>query len=244
MAKETRRSTIERYKYGMCINDECPKCKSKEIQQIPIRKELVCEECGKELRECPPPKKAKKKKFIIGALIIIAFAIIAGCIFAFSGSITEDLQSVVTDSISAIDTAEAKADTVVRTDTVVVRDTIVKNNIVTTNEKVTTKTVVNTTAPSQPKSASSGNGTIRLSYGKYSGATKNGYPHGQGRLTYTSTRVINRNDPKGRTANAGDYVIGEFHNGFLVYGKHYDAAGNLLEFLNIGVGNESSYESK
>jgi hypothetical protein len=30
----------------------------------------------------------------------------------------------------------------------------------------------------------------------------------------------------------------------VVYGKHYDSEGNLLESLNFGVGSESSYESK
>lgn len=91
---------------------------------------------------------------------------------------------------------------------------------------------------------SASSGRLRLSYGNYSGSTKNGYAHGQGRLTYTTTRVINRNDPKGRTAQPGDYVIGEFFNGFVVYGKHYSAAGELLESLTFGVGSESSYDSK
>lgn len=92
--------------------------------------------------------------------------------------------------------------------------------------------------------ATSNTGVLSLSYGRYSGSIRNGYPHGQGRLTYTTSRVINRNDPKGRTANPGDYVIGEFFNGFVVYGKHYNSAGELLESLNIGVGSESSYDSK
>lgn len=237
------RNTKDRFKYGICLNDECPKCKNKEVQQIPMRKELVCSECGKELRECPPPK---KKNFLPLILAIVGIPLAAGvaCFFAFSGGGSEE--PVVPDTIPAVDTTkvmptEVKSDTIVRTDTVVVRDTIVQNNMVTTNEKVTTKTVVTTSAPAQPKASS---GSLSLSYGKYTGATKGGYPHGQGRLTYSKTRQINRNDTKGRTANAGDYVIGEFFNGFVVYGKHYDADGNLLESLNFGVGSEDSYESK
>jgi hypothetical protein len=93
-------------------------------------------------------------------------------------------------------------------------------------------------------SVAEGIGKLKLSYGRYMGAILNGYPHGLGRLTYTKTRQINRNDMKGRTANVGDYVIGEFFNGFVVYGKHYDSAGNLLGTLNFGVGSEDSYESK
>ena len=49
---------------------------------------------------------------------------------------------------------------------------------------------------------------------------------------------------KSREAKPGNYIIGEFHNGFVVYGKLYDSNGNLLSSLNFGVGNENSYDSK
>lgn len=41
----------------MCLNDKCEKCKNKEVQQILAHKDFVCTnpECGKPLRECPPP---------------------------------------------------------------------------------------------------------------------------------------------------------------------------------------------
>ena len=62
-----------RYRYGICLNDKCEKCKSKEVQEIPARKDFVCQnpECGKPLRECPPPKKGGNTKLI---------AIIAGVV--------------------------------------------------------------------------------------------------------------------------------------------------------------------
>ena len=217
--------------------------------------ELICPECGEPVelvKDEPQPealKGSKKKMFACIAVAILAIAIIIGCVIAFSGGKEtpkgKEDAGVVKDSTKVV--TPPVADSVnVKTDTVVVRDTIVKNNTTTISEKTSTKTVVSTTSPvrsSQPANTS-GSGTLRLSYGTYTGATKNGYPHGQGRLTYTTTRQINRNDAKGRTANAGDYVIGEFYNGFVVYGKHYDSAGNLLGSLNIGVGNETSYESK
>lgn len=238
------RNTGRIKKYGVCLNDKCEKYK--QIQEV-LHGDLECPECKKKLSPCAPPKKKGNKKLplIIGGVVAV-IAIAAGCFFAFSGGGSEEQKPEVTDTIPAVDTTkvvtpEVKPDTIVRTDTVVVRDTIVQNNTVTTNEKVTTKTVVTTSAPAQPKASS---GSLSLSYGKYTGATKGGYPHGQGRLTYNKTRQINRNDTKGRTANAGDYVIGEFFNGFVVYGKHYDADGNLLESLNFGVGSEDSYESK
>jgi len=239
------RNTGRIKKYGVCLNDKCEKYK--QIQEV-LHGDLECPECKKKLSPCAPPKKKSNNKLpliIIGVIAVIA--IIAGCAFALSGGSCEESQHAMADSM-AIDTtketSKVNTDTVVKRDTVVVRDTIVKNNTVTTNEKVTTKTVVSTTSAVQSKTSSSGNGTLRLSYGTYSGATKGGYPHGQGRLTYSKTRQINRNDAKGRTANSGDYVIGEFFNGFVVYGKHYDANGNLIGSLNFGVGSEDSYESK
>ena len=43
------RNTHLLFRYGQCLNDGCSKCKSKEIQEIPARKDFVCQECGKEI---------------------------------------------------------------------------------------------------------------------------------------------------------------------------------------------------
>ena len=88
------------------------------------------------------------------------------------------------------------------------------------------------------------NGTLKLSYGTYTGRIENGYPNGQGKLVYKTTRQISRYDSKGRTAQAGESVQGTFKNGFFTFGKHYDANGNLIESLNIGSPVEGVYESK
>ena len=82
----TRNKERVRYRYGICLNDNCEKCKSKEVQQVPARKEFVCQnpECGKPLRECPPPKKGANMKLI--AMIAGAVAILAIIgILIFSG---------------------------------------------------------------------------------------------------------------------------------------------------------------
>lgn len=86
-------------------------------------------------------------------------------------------------------------------------------------------------------------GTLKLSYGTYTGQIENGYPNGQGRLVYSTSRQINKNDPKGREASAGDVVQGQFVNGFITIGKHYDSAGNFIENINVGVV-DGQYESK
>lgn len=76
---------------------------------------------------------------------------------------------------------------------------------------------------------------VELDYAKYTGESKNGKPHGQGRLVYTKEHVINKHDVKKRTAKPGESVQGQFVNGEITIGKHFDANGNLIQALNFGV---------
>lgn len=80
-----------------------------------------------------------------------------------------------------------------------------------------------------------GSGEVKLSYGIYTGKSKNGKPHGVGRLVYSKTMVINSHDPKKRMAQPGESVQGQFVNGEITIGKHFDANGNLIQSLNFGV---------
>lgn len=232
-----RTSEHLRYRYGICLNDNCQKSKNKEVQQIAARKDFVCEECGKPLRECPPPKSGPNKMIIA---IFSAIVVIIACIIIFlrfSGSCTTKSNPI--DSINLQrDTPPQplRSDTV----TIVKTDTVVKTDIVVVKEKeqvpVKTKTPKAETAKS--------NGKVILSYGSYSGDWNNGYPDGMGRLTYSTSRVINKYDSKKRTANAGDYVIGEFVNGFFIQGKHYSSDGTLIETLMVGAPPSNTYENK
>lgn len=91
------------------------------------------------------------------------------------------------------------------------------------------------------KSAGGGGGTggtatnMNLPYGTYSGESKNGKPHGMGKIVYTKEAVINSHDPKKRTAKLGESVQGQFVNGEIAIGRHFDANGNLIQALNFGV---------
>lgn len=76
---------------------------------------------------------------------------------------------------------------------------------------------------------------VQLPYGSYSGESKNGKPHGMGKIVYTKETVINRHDPKKRKAKPGESVQGQFVNGEITIGKHFDANGNLIQALNFGV---------
>lgn len=239
-----RNSEHLRYRYGICLNDNCIKCKNKEVQQISARKDFVCEECGKPLRECPPPKSGPNKMVIAAIAAVIVIAVGVGCFLGFSGG--DSPESTPVDSLNVqSDSLSQSSDTVtvVKTDTIKQIDTV---TIEKTVEKVETPkaTKTTTTTTKTSKASGSGNGTIHLSYGIYKGDSKNGYPDGMGRLTYSTSRQINRYDSKGRMASAGDYVIGEFVNGFFVQGKHYSSNGSLIETLMIGTPATSGYESK
>ena len=94
-----------------------------------------------------------------------------------------------------------------------------------------------------PQAEQATSGTLNLSYGKYTGQMFGGYPNGAGRLVYNTARQINKYDSKKRMAQPGESVQGTFVNGFFTIGKHYDASGNLIEAINVGVV-DGVYESK
>ncbi|PXV65010.1 Ig-like protein group 2 [Dysgonomonas alginatilytica] len=74
----------------------------------------------------------------------------------------------------------------------------------------------------------------QLSYGKWTGGSKNGKPHGtQVTFTFSTTHQIDSRDPKNRIAGAGDYIIGEYDNGRLIQGRWYKKTGGF-ESVMIG----------
>ena len=214
MSRDLNRKNNSRLKYGICLNDECSKSRNKEVQSISYRNEFICSECGKELRECSSPKKSTPKPIII--IILALVLILSGGLYVLLSQ--DSTPSVIEPEQNQLQEVE------------IIKDTLIEEPV-----KIPTPNI---------KKAPTSNRNLKLSYGNYSGDIKNGYPHGQGKLTYTKARVINRNDMKAREAQTGNYIIGEFYNGFIVYGKLYDASGNLLSTLNFGVSNEDSYESK
>ena len=55
-----------------------------------------------------------------------------------------------------------------------------------------------------------------------------------GRLTYKTSRQIDSRDPKGRVAEVGDYIIGEYSEGRLVHGTWYGSDGVVKGSVLIG----------
>ena len=200
-----RKSTSDRYRYGLCLNDDCPKCKAKEVQQISVRKEFVCEECGSELRECPPPKKKNFKPLIIALILLL----ICGGVVCF----------VV---------LKPKKEKKVEPQQPKVEIPIVEQPMV---EPQGEEEPVVEEPKQEPKKATSGNS---LSYGNWTGEWKNGKPHGTGTMTYTKSTLIDKRDPQQRTADKGDYIVGEFYDGKLVQGRWFDKQNNLKGSIMIG----------
>lgn len=76
------------FRYGLCLNtSRCSKAKAKEIQKISVHKKFICEECEKELKECPPPVSwwDKYGKATIGGIAALA-AIGGGTAYYLSSS--------------------------------------------------------------------------------------------------------------------------------------------------------------
>lgn len=255
-------------KIGYCHNyGECDLADSKQPQEVEST-EFICEECHKPLFEKDGghgPKPGGKGKLI--ALIAAVVVVLGGGGFLTVNGIQKAkekkaYEAYVADSIAKAEEAarlQAEADSIAKAAAEAAAAEAARiqaeaDSIAAAAEAARQQEIADSIAKAEEEAArlkeeldkkkNAGNGTLTLSYGKYTGATKNGYPHGQGRLTYTKSRQINKNDTKARKANPGDYVIGEFYNGFVVYGKHYDSKGNLLGSLNFGVGNESDHDSK
>lgn len=203
MATSSRGERL-RYRYGICLNDSCSKCKSKEVQQIAARKEFVCAECMKPLRECPPPQTfwQKNGKIVIGAVAVAVLAV-AGIVIGTSrgGNAEPEVKPVVVEDTIKKDTVAVDTTKVVKPET----DKKVKKD----DHK--TKPIT-------------GRGTVYFDYGKYTGDLKNGKPHGYGTITYTkTTQIVSSKD---FVANPGDTFEGEFRDGRISGQGYWTHDGN------------------
>ena len=223
---------------GICRNvDGCDLAADKVVQEKE-KSDFFCDECGKPLYPIEE-KKGKgqgksKMRVLIGASVVV-LAIIIGCILVFTGGSNKPGVASV-DSTKVDSSAVAKTDTVtiVRTDTIKQIDTV---TIEKTVEKVETPKATKTTTTTTKTSKASGTakGSVNLGYAKFTGTVSGGKPNGQGTMRFTSSHVIDSRDPKGRVADAGDYVIGEWVSGKLVQGRWYGSDNNVKGSIIIGM---------
>lgn len=237
-------------KKGRCSNyDGCSKADKDEIIEIDEFDDFVCPECGHPLEPIKSEKKKSGNKmlFIIGGSVV-ALGIIAAIVFALIGSKSEEneIDPMITET-APIDSVDVKKEEAInRNDTLVIKiegqenlpqkeDTVVEVTEVVSEEVVespavdptpvpSAKPASKTTPSSTPKATQSS--SHKLSYGTWTGGMKNGKPHGTGTLTYSTSQTIDARDPKGRVAQPGEYIVGEWDNGHLVQGRWFKKDGS------------------
>lgn len=243
---------------GRCTNyDGCSKADKDEILEIDELDDFVCPECGRELEEIRTSKKKGINPIvwiIVGAILIIG--VIAVLMFAF-GNDKEDASPITPiENEASKDSIEIIEETVSnRNDTLVIKIEGQENipqpeeapaqEIIeepTEEEKATEVAEAPAATPeakpapsskSAPAAKPATPSSHKLSYGTWTGGLKNGKPHGTGTLTYSTSQTIDSRDSKGRIAQPGEYIVGEWDNGHLVQGRWFKKDGTK-EAIIIG----------
>ena len=164
----TNRKEHLRYRYGICLSDGCSKCKSKEVQQIAARKDFVCEECQKPLRECPPPKSFWDKygKMIISAATVV-IVLVGLLLLTHRSSCTSNHEGGTGGNGTEVDTLKAGPDTLkAGPDTLKAGPDTLKSGPDTLKAGPDTTTV---TPPEDPKPPMPKRPSIQVPFGIYSG---------------------------------------------------------------------------
>ena len=233
MARDRERGRI---RYGICLNDEegcemtkpIDKKKGKPVQEIRGSHSFVCCKCGEDLKEVPAPPGGPNKGMIAG-IIAAAVIVVGGGAFLGKDYLFPTKSVPKTDSISTSMNKVSPVDSIAKIDTVAKVQTEVEpadNKIADENKKKQ--------APVEKVKTSSGEGTINLSYGKYTGSLKEGRANGLGTLVYRTSHIISSRDSKERMAEPGDYVTGTFENNEVVTVKWYGADKSFKGTIMVG----------
>ena len=233
-----------RYNWGVCTNRDadgngtpCECCASKEKQRVLASHEFVCRVCKEPLQKVQAPKSfAEKYKGLLIGVAAVAVIGGAGAGIALSGG-DEEKQQASAENTAKQDQAQDTA-AVASTQTASANSSPKHEGSPTTvTKEEQTKVVVekHQTTTTQASSYSASSGSKDLGYAVYRGGLKGGKPDDvNGRLTFKSSHVIDSRDPKGRVAEAGDYVIGEFSEGHLVQGIWYGSDNVVKGSVIIG----------
>lgn len=222
------RNTHLQFRYGQCLNDGCSKCKSKEIQEIPARKDFVCQECGKELREVQRPlswweKYGKATSAAIAAVVIIGGA---AAWFAFSGSESKKPSEAVaapdSSAVAAPDTTASQPQAASQSEKKAPEAASQTEATPESAPSTAAEPAVKPAVHSKPAPAPQTNGAS-LKCGKYEGPMSGGKPNGiGGTITVTRSYSIDLKDGSGNSVSieAGDRISNtKFKNGVLQQGQ-------------------------
>ena len=219
---------------GICRNEDCIKFNE---EQEAEQSDFVCSECGERLLEFNPPKRGIDKRLIaIVCGVVVVLAIVGGIMLWSGGDDKVDAQQSPKEAVSDNDSLQratiAAEQQRVKDSLQRVADSIAleveksRETAKQNNPKPTVEKPVKKTASIQSKN---------LGYAVFKGTLRNGKPDDvNGRLIFKTSHVIDSRDPKGRVAEAGDYVIREFSEVHLVQGIWYDANNTVKGSIIIG----------
>ncbi len=239
----------------------CPNC-AKKIQLV-IRgsQKFECPECKSPLTMVPAPKTwwEKNKWFIVAPVAVLAIGAAVLLAFTFSGSSDSEADRPQEEAVSKIEVDEndKQAPQEAIKDSLEQRtDTVVSDTLPTMPQKEETinepEGDLNAKVKNEPEpkpvvvekkkkpsdstvTSQRNSGSKNLGYATFKGTLKNGVPDDvNGRLVFSSSHVIDSKDPKGRVAEPGDYVIGEFSEGHLVQGIWYGSDNVVKGSIIIG----------
>lgn len=212
--------TITRKRKGMCKNPDCDLCMSRTVQEIEPGEEFVCSECSCPLEEVKDVKKATKKAFspaIVAGVASLAIAI-ALCVWWFGFRDGEAKAEDGGDGQEQVDKGG-------KTDPTSGEDSASNDTIVAPlpePEPAPESEPGQEPKVNNPKPVS-GDATLSLGCGTYSGPVNNGKPDGMGgTFTFRSAYTLDLKDGMGTTValSPGDKIVStKFVNGKFVQGE-------------------------
>ena len=226
-----RKSERRIQKYGKCMNEKCENYR----QALPVTGEMVCPKCKLKLIECPPPPPPKPIwKYAAGSCL--ALAVCVGGYFGISNWLnsSDTPKPVVEENKGAVNTPEQLPQTAPEPKGKQQEETKAQpeddgeqlveqtlNNKKAAEAEAAAKAkaeakkkkqqTVGTNIPATTTTAPAAAGSLNLGYATYTGQTKNGKPHGKGKLVYKQARKIVAS--QSYTAAPGDTYEGQFRDG-------------------------------
>lgn len=186
-------------------------------------------------------KKSNKYIYIYVAIISIT------CLFTISYFITHPINSTDkdNDSIQSFHTSTDEVNEVKSVSTGYEDIKNVERTKETNHQKTDVTEQSSKTGANEPKqrdipakdanqtsSNSSYVSNMQVQNGTYTGETRNGRPHGKGKLTFNADAVISSYDVNGTCAQAGESIEGNFENGVFYRGIYHSSLGDKK--LNFG----------
>ena len=215
---------------GMCRNEDCEMCD--QIQEAE-KSYFKCEKCGNDL--IPFGNKTSVSggginKKVLGIILGVVVLAIVGALLLLGGS--SDKSS---PKVEAAPAQQVSAVAPVDSDSIKAAQLRVKDSLQAVADSlaalVANPPKQQASAPVAKPTYSGGSGSKDLGYAVFKGSWPNDV---NGRMIFKSSHVIDSRDSKGRVAEAGDYVIGEFSDGHLVQGIWYGADNQVKGSIIIG----------